>query len=114
MRAGETKRGARLRLRYGITERKFNQLVRAQRGRCPICLRPFKEIKGRPNLDHNHKTGEIRGVLCGYCNQRVVWRHTDVAKLKRLVSYMEQGTGLFVPIKKKRRKKRKQRHKKRR
>jgi hypothetical protein len=100
----ETKRGAYLRRKYGITERQFTRLVRAQGNGCPICLRAFKEIKGRPHVDHNHKTGEIRGVLCGYCNQRVVWRHTDVEKLRRLVAYMEGGTGFFVPEKKRRRK----------
>jgi Recombination endonuclease VII len=39
-------------------------LHQQQEGKCAICKEPME----RPNLDHNHKTGKIRGLLCPRCN----------------------------------------------
>ena len=65
---------ARLRSRYGITVRDFNAKIRAQDGKCPICGKELKRRgRGGVCVDHNHKTKEFRGVLCGYfCNNKVV------------------------------------------
>ena len=41
-----------------------DHLIREQDGRCAIC----QETMTRPNQDHDHKTGKLRGVLCGLCN----------------------------------------------
>ena len=38
---------------------------------CEYCETPFKNTKDR-HLDHNHETGEIRGILCNRCNCRDV------------------------------------------
>ncbi len=53
--------------RYGITIEEFNRMVAGQNGLCAICLAPAKN--GR-NLfvDHCHKTGALRGLLCSECN----------------------------------------------
>lgn len=104
----KNKRNAYLKLRYGITEEQFNLLIQRQGRRCPICLRLFKQILGRPNVDHNHKTGELRGCLCRYCNHRVVGRHTDPALLRRVANYLEfSKTGWFVPKRRVKRRRRK-------
>lgn len=65
---------ARLKRRYGITVREFRAKIEAQGGKCPICdKRLQKRGRGGMCVDHNHRTGEFRGVLCGfYCNKRVV------------------------------------------
>jgi hypothetical protein len=52
-------------------------------------------------VDHDHFSGEIRGLLCTYCNYRVVGKHRDGELLRRIADYVEQGTGWFVPKKKK-------------
>lgn len=39
-----------------------------QRHICPICREKFAPKGKRPALDHDHKTGYIRGVLCIWCN----------------------------------------------
>lgn len=53
--------------RYGITEKLFISILGNQLGRCAICCIPMIE----PCVDHNHKTGEIRGLLCHGCNLQV-------------------------------------------
>jgi len=52
----------------GINEFSFVEYearIEAQHGECPICHCP---IDSRAPLDHNHQTGDARGVLCGPCN----------------------------------------------
>jgi hypothetical protein len=52
-----------LRRRYGIGADEFDDLVRRQGGACAICGRPDPE-----HVDHDHETGEVRGILCFNCN----------------------------------------------
>jgi|SRR4051812_4232504 hypothetical protein len=47
---------------YGITEHDFQVLWAAQGGRCYICQRQVHSK--RPAVDHDHKTGKVRGLLC--------------------------------------------------
>jgi len=54
--------------RYGITEQQFWNLWDAQYGCCAICEYEFNKIE-EANVDHNHETKKIRGLLCGHCNK---------------------------------------------
>lgn len=47
-------------------------LFQNQDGRCAVCRRPERFFKVRLAVDHNHKTGEVRGLLCSRCNRHVV------------------------------------------
>jgi hypothetical protein len=76
---------------YGLTEAGYRALYAAQGGRCYICRRASG--KGRMlAVDHNHLTGEIRGLLCSgslsanTCN-RLIAIYTPEA-LERAVEYM--------------------------
>lgn len=94
---------------YGITLDQYDELLQKQDYRCFICQKPETEFSKRLAVDHNHVTGEIRGLLCNYCNHRVVGRHRDPDLIKRLYDYLCQGTGWYVPkgVKNARRKRRK-------
>lgn len=57
-----------LRVRYGITLNEYKRLHRLQRGRCAIC-RGKSSVRGRDlSVDHCHRTGRVRGLLCAHCN----------------------------------------------
>lgn len=43
-------------------------LLKVQKGRCPLCDSTIQRKKGNACLDHNHRTGAIRAVLCRNCN----------------------------------------------
>ncbi len=53
-----------------------DDLILKHGNNCAICKRPRTEFKNNLSVDHNHKTGKIRGLLCFYCNKRQVGRHT--------------------------------------
>lgn len=96
-------RWARIFKVYGITRDDYNTL---DMGRCIVCLRDWGDSV-RPNVDHDHVTGEIRGLLCNYCNHRRVGRHRDPQLLHRIGDYLTPPfTGFIIPKKKKTRKKR--------
>lgn len=93
-------RAAHLRRKYGITLEQYDQLLSQQDGRCAVCTRPAEAFTTRLAVDHNHVTGEIRGLLCTHCNHRLIGRHRDAALLRRMADYVERQTGWFVPVRK--------------
>lgn len=92
-------RESHLRLLYGITLAQYDQLLEKQQEACAVCLRKASVFKTNLCVDHDHSTGEIRGLLCTNCNRRLIGRHRDGALLHRMANYVEQGTGWFVPEK---------------
>ena len=58
--------------RFGITPDDFDKMFIQQNGRCALCGRPEPDVQyGRTrklNVDHDHKTGRVRGLLCVQCN----------------------------------------------
>lgn len=61
---------------YGINYKDYLELLEKQNHRCAICnliLEETKSNNGRENkhfnIDHDHKTGKIRGLLCTNCNR---------------------------------------------
>lgn len=95
--AKEKQREARLHSIYGISTDQYDLLLQKQNGSCAICRKAAEDFKTRLAVDHNHHTGEIRGLCCNYCNRRLVGRHRDPVLLRRLADYVDQGTGWYVP-----------------
>lgn len=95
----EITRRCRLKRMYGLTPEQYDELLKSQNHRCAICDRHESEFKIKLAVDHNHVTNEIRGLLCNYCNHRVLGRHRDADLLRRMAEYVERHTGWFVPPK---------------
>jgi len=55
-----------------------------QEGKCAICFK----IMDAPNVDHCHKTGKVRGLLCSLCNKGIGLFHDDIEKLLQAVEYL--------------------------
>lgn len=61
-----------------MTVDQYNVMLKAQDYRCAICRQfPTKRLV----VDHNHKTGKVRGLLCNFCNRFVVFVAENHAKL---------------------------------
>lgn len=70
-----TKRDRYLRRTYNITEEEYRLILYEQRGRCGACNRQQSEFKTRLAVDHDHRTGVVRGLLCYHCNRWVIGKH---------------------------------------
>lgn len=54
--------------RYNLSKEDYDFKYTQQEGRCAICNRHESEFKKRLHVDHDHMTGDIRGLLCQQCN----------------------------------------------
>lgn len=54
--------------RYGLTKEQVDWMNVEQGGQCAIC---FRDISEKPCIDHDHKTGKVRRLLCYFCNTRL-------------------------------------------
>jgi hypothetical protein len=79
-------RAAQLR-NYGLTEREYREMHQAQNGLCAICGNP--QISGRElSIDHDHKTGIVRGLLCHKCNLGIGYFQENIAYLENAIAYL--------------------------
>lgn len=62
---------------YGITLEDYERMFEDQKGLCLICgnVQAHKSFK-HLCIDHNHETGEVRGLLCHNCNTKLGWYET--------------------------------------
>ena len=60
----------------------------AQDGRCAICERDVCEIPRGLYIDHDHKTGKVRGLLCDRCNMSLGGFKDNVIILQNAINYL--------------------------
>ncbi len=80
-----TSRNYLLKHRYGASSEIFDALVELQDGTCGICARTTPG-----HLDHDHTTGQPRGVLCFKCNGALGQFRDDVERLSSAATYLER------------------------
>jgi len=71
---------------HRLTKDEYEELVRKQKGVCAICEQPPRT---RLCVDHNHITGEVRGLLCHRCNSAIGHAQDDVTILRKMIRYLE-------------------------
>jgi hypothetical protein len=79
--------------RYGLTNAEFNAMWESQNGCCAICnvkLEPRGRSKHSAAIDHNHKTSEVRGILCRGCNHGIGSLGDSPSVLIAAARYLEE------------------------
>jgi len=79
----------RLQREYNITLAEYDKMLEAQGGGCWICGKTPEENGMRLAVDHNHKTGRVRGILCSFCNTALGKFDDSVGLLARAIEYLE-------------------------
>lgn len=71
--------------KYGISEKQYEDLLSAQKEVCAICKEAFQKT---PQVDHDHSTRKIRGLLCYLCNTGLGSFRDSIEKLTAAISYL--------------------------
>ena len=85
-----------LRKLYGITLEQYQELLAAQDGVCAICRQPPRGKRKFLVVDHDHETGQIRGLLCVTCNIGLGALRDRTDLLQAALVYLEQARILVI------------------
>jgi len=69
---------------YGMDNAEFERLLASQNGGCAICETPID----KPHVDHDHKSGRVRALLCKHCNLGLGHFFDDPKMLNRASQYL--------------------------
>lgn len=80
-------RGLWLKYAYGMTLDQYDELLESQGGVCAACRGTCS--KEYLSVDHDHETGEVRGLLCSTCNLALGYVKDSVDLMRSLIAYLE-------------------------
>ncbi len=82
---------AQMKKLYGLTQDQYEEMYSAQLGLCGICKREQKSTRNsRLCIDHCHRTGKIRGLLCGDCNRGIGLLGDNANTIEMAAQYVRQ------------------------
>lgn len=79
-----------LKRKFGISLIEYNDMLSKQNNSCAICLKDRSLFKRRFNVDHCHKTGQVRGLLCSPCNTSIGLLNESLETIKRAADYLKE------------------------
>ena len=74
--------------RYNLTRAEYDVLFQKQGGACAICKRPEPQLHKALAVDHDHKTGQIRSLLCSKCNMGLGHFQDSPELLQAAIQYL--------------------------
>jgi hypothetical protein len=80
----------RLRRLYGVSLDEYNDMFYNQNGCCAICNKHQSELEFKLGVDHNHKTGAIRKLLCRKCNAALGLFQESEEILSKALEYIKK------------------------
>ena len=94
----EKRHAKHLRVKYGMTPDEYQAKFVSQGCVCAICERAetvlstavFNKAPKKLSVDHNHKTGEVRGLLCSNCNAAIGYFADDLSVLEKAILYLKR------------------------
>jgi hypothetical protein len=79
----------RLKRNYNLTLNQYEKLAKKQNNKCAICGINQNQFKYFLNVDHNHQTKKVRGLLCNPCNQSLGGFKESIEILNKAISYLK-------------------------
>lgn len=72
---------------YGISQEAYEEIYQSQSGLCAICKKPFDVLA----VDHCHETGQVRGLLCTFCNTALGGFFDSILALESAIDYLKKS-----------------------
>lgn len=91
-------KNANLVSKYGLTLEQYNSLRDKQDYKCAICNKHESKFTKALHVDHNHKTGKVRGLLCDSCNRAIGHFKEDPKAIASAIEYIRTHTPM-LPLK---------------
>ena len=79
-------KNTKLKLYYGITIEHYETMYSAQDGKCATCQTYYPSLV----VDHDHKTGKVRKLLCSKCNLALGYVNDNPEILKNMIEYLSE------------------------
>lgn len=93
-RAARSGRNNQLKWKYGISIEEYEEKLKEQNEVCAICFQQETKILGNTkhsySVDHNHETGQVRGLLCSSCNRGLGLLKDNKETLQSAISYLNK------------------------
>jgi len=83
--------GYNLKHKYGITVEDYDEMLESQDNGCAICGKTPEENGRRLHVDHDHRTGKVRGLLCHACNMLIGFAYDDIDILLNTINYLRDN-----------------------
>jgi hypothetical protein len=84
-----SRRSVVLKNKYNISLEQFNKILISQNYKCKICGTTNPGPRGVFDVDHCHKTGKIRGLLCHLCNAGLGYFRDSILHLESAITYLK-------------------------
>jgi len=88
--SSETRRLFLVNRNFGLDKEDYEDLYRKSNGSCAICNVKEEELSQRLSIDHNHITGQVRGLLCSKCNSGLGLLKDNIDILNNAIKYLEK------------------------
>lgn len=75
--------------RYGLSDGEYQRKLELQLGGCAICKKQC-DVRNRLSVDHDHKTGVVRDLLCHRCNMVLGWLQEDENLFINMIEYLKR------------------------
>jgi hypothetical protein len=83
-------RGYGIKKKFNLTLEEYDIIFLKQEGKCKICNSHQSELKKILAIDHDHKTGVVRGLLCESCNKGIGFLKDNIEYLSNAIQYLER------------------------
>ena len=81
--------------KYNISLQQYDEMVEKQENKCLICSKnpdqTSRTINKILHVDHCHKTGKVRGLLCFSCNTALGFLNDDTALFEKCIDYLKKN-----------------------
>lgn len=81
---------AKLKMTYDLCYERYEEICKQQEYSCAICNTHISKLKKRLCVDHDHKNGKVRGLLCSHCNTGIGMFKESFEIFNKAIQYLNK------------------------